>query len=145
MDDVRIYGRELSAPEIGNLYAIGLPAPDIVANGSDGPLSISQTDTLTLSVSLDPGILAGVNADWWGLAETPFGMFHYNIASRSWVPGMAPTRQGPLSPLESLEVMLMRDLPVGSYTTRFGVDPIMNGVFDIDDLFMDSVEINVTP
>ena len=41
----------------GYLYAIGetnAPAPGIKANGSDGPLAISQGDLLTIEVSLDP-------------------------------------------------------------------------------------------
>ena len=144
MDDVRIYGRALSTREIRDLYFLGMPTPDIVANGLDGPLEISQADSLRLDASLDPGILAEVDADWWGIAETPMGMFYYDIDDHSWIPGLAPSYQGPLFVLDSFKIKSLQDLPVGLFRAHFGVDPIMNGLLDLDELYIDSIEINVS-
>ena len=53
------------------------PVPNIMANGSDGPLSITTFQPLSLSVSLDAGSSEGQMADWWVAADTPFGIFSY--------------------------------------------------------------------
>lgn len=49
------------------------PLLDIKVNNSDGPLSITQKESCTLSLSLDPGNRLGQNADWWIVALTPKG------------------------------------------------------------------------
>jgi hypothetical protein len=65
------------------------PLPDIKANGSDGPLTVTQADNLIIEVALDPGIYTGYPADWWVLADTPFGWYYYDRVS--WKPGQFVT------------------------------------------------------
>jgi hypothetical protein len=147
IDEFSVYERALSAEEIREAYAMDFacrPIPDIKVNGSDGPLSITQSDTLTLEVSLDPGGFTGHQADWWGIAETPMGMYHYDVYTHSWKPGLLPTLQVPLYNLEALEILTGGDLPLGEYTVLFGVDLMMNGIMDLDDVILDSVDIDVT-
>ena len=43
---------------------IGAPAPDIKANGSDGPLNIALTGDLSITIDLSSGGFEGENADW---------------------------------------------------------------------------------
>ena len=57
------------------------PLPDIKANGSDGPQTISQGDNLTVTVALDPGGHDGKNADWWVAATSLFGLYWYTSDS----------------------------------------------------------------
>jgi len=121
--------------------------PDIKANGSDGPVTISPTDSLDITISLDPGTCTD-NADWWVLASTPFqnpyDWVHFTIPP-AWLPGMLVTYQGQIFPLAPFSVLNLPGLPVGNYTFFFGVDTDMNGILDIGQLFYDGVGVNVVP
>ena len=119
------------------------PTPDIKANGSDEP--VTPIDNLSVTVALAPKSRSGENADWWVVADTPFGWFHYDVPSGSWVPDLAVTFQGSLFDLPPFEVLSMSGLPTGNYTFYFGVDMVMNGSLDMSDIFYDSVVVNITP
>ena len=80
------------------------PAPEIKANDSDGPVTITINDTLSITISLSSGDFAGDNADWWVLVDTPSGWYYYNV-STSWQAGLSVTYQGPLFNLSSSEVL----------------------------------------
>lgn len=116
---------------------------DIKANGSDGPLSIVQGDDLSVFIELTSGSSEGASADWWVLANTPFGWYYYNINGR-WLPIQSVTYQEVLYNLIPFEVLNMSSLPVGSYTFYFGVDENMNGAVDCP-LYYDSVAVTITP
>jgi hypothetical protein len=119
--------------------------PDIKANNMDVPITISLGSNLTVDVSLYPGSHSGQNADWWVLADTPFGFYYYNL-SAGWQPGIFATNQGPLTDLITYEVLNNSGLPTGSYKFYFGVDMIMNGSIDIGpQLYYDRVDVNLTP
>jgi len=47
------------------------PFPDIKVNGQDGPVAVNTGDSVSVSVSLDPGAWSGRNADWWVAARNP--------------------------------------------------------------------------
>ena len=118
------------------------PVPDIKANGSDGPLTVSPGNALSVTVQLNAAGSTG-NADWWVLADTPFGWYYDNLSS-GWQPGQTVTYMGPLTNLTSYEVMNMT-LPTGSYTFYFGIDANMNGSIDMGAIYYDSVDVTVTP
>ena len=123
-------------------------SPDIKANGLDGPVSQKPADNLSATVSLDPGG-SSVNSDWWVAAETPLGWFYFDVSIMKWLnAGDSPTdlsftHQGPLFDLSTFEVLNMPGLPVGTYTLYFAVDTNMNGSLDFDQLFFDSVVVNI--
>jgi M6 family metalloprotease-like protein len=139
VSDISVSGLEMTAK-----FSIS-PVPDIKANGSDGPITITTANNLLVTVELDAGNSSGFNADWWVLADTPFGWYHYNVASNSWFPGLIVTYQGPLFDLAPYVVLNMSGLPTGTYIIYFGVDTNMNSSVDMDVLFFDSVDVNVTP
>jgi hypothetical protein len=118
--------------------------PNIKANGSDGPVTVTQSDPLSVTVELNAAGNSD-DADWWVLADTPFGWYRYDVGGDTWVPGQAVTHQGPLFDLSSYEVLNMSGLPVGSYIFYFGVDTIMNGSIDMGVIYYDSVDVNITP
>jgi len=122
------------------------PIPDIKVNGSDGPLTLSHGDNLTVTVSLDPASNEGEDADWWVAAYTPFDWYYYDVigGSWSWVPGLSVTCQGPLFNLSPFEVLNISDLPEGTYTFYFGVDVNMDGSLDYDQLYYDEMEVNIS-
>ena len=118
------------------------PSPDIKANGSDGPIEITPGDTLSVTVELGPGDYTGYPADWWVLADAPFGWYYYDL--NGWRPGQSVTYQGGLFNLAPYEVLNESGLPIGGYTFYFGVDGNMNGTIDFP-LRYDSVEVDIKP
>jgi hypothetical protein len=121
------------------------PAPDIKANGSDGAITISQSEKLSVTVELNLSTRASENADWWVVAETPFEWYYYDVNRDSWKPGLICTYGGPLFDLPPYDVLNMSGLPTGDYTFYFGVDMVMNGSLDMSDIYYDSVEVEITP
>ena len=119
-----------------------LPFPDIKVNGSDGPITLSQSDILNITVSLDNNGRTD-NADWWLAADTPFGLFFFTFDS--WTDAWVPGYQGPLFYLDSFEVfnMPVLGLPAGTYTLYFGVDIVMDGNVTWDSAYYDTVEVNI--
>jgi parallel beta-helix repeat protein len=120
------------------------PTPDVKANGEDGTITITTNDTLSVKVELDAGDYDSEDADWWHVADTPFGWYRYNVSTNSWVPGIQVTYQGPLFNLTPpFETLNISGLPTGTYTLYFGVDMNMNGSIDFDKLYYDSVVVYV--
>lgn len=119
-----------------------IPVPDIKANGSDGPLSISQGDILIITVSLDPGSYDENPADWWVAATSPFGLYWFTL-DKGWVRSDAPIRVygGPLFSLSPYTILEISTLPLGGYTFYFGVDDNMDGVLDAT--YVDSVLVTI--
>lgn len=120
------------------------PVPDIKANGSDGPITISRSDTLIVTVDFDAGSLSGIEADGWLVAQTPLGWYYYDRTA-GWLPGKEVTLQIPLRNFPSIEVLNMSGLPAGNYTFYFGVDLIKNGLINIGQAFYDSAEVTINP
>jgi hypothetical protein len=145
-----IYGGSKNAVEvyIKTLCVAADPVPEIKANASDGPITIPQSENLSVTVELDAGDSVGENADWWVVASTPFSPpsdWYYYDLTLDWQPGLNVTYQGPLFDLSSYTVLNISGLPVGNYTFYFGVDMIMNGSLDMGDIYYDSVEVTITP
>jgi hypothetical protein len=121
------------------------PVADIKANGSDAPIAITTNDTLVVDVSLDAGAYAGLPVDWWLLADTPMGWYHYRTCDGLWIPGWSVSARAALSDLPPTPVYNDRLTTPGLYRVYFGVDYPMDGILQTDLLFYDSVEINVIP
>jgi immune inhibitor A len=123
--------------------------PDIKANGSDGPVTIHTTDSLILTLSLDPGSYGGNMADWWLLVKTPLSYpndwYYYDLNGNAWRKGKKVTHQGTLFNLSPYDITIDPGLPAGSYIFYFGVDTIMNGSIDMGELYYDSVNVDVIP
>jgi hypothetical protein len=117
------------------------PAPDIKANDSDGPITISTLDSLSVAVTMQAGDFSSTNCDWWCAAQTPWGWYCYDYESNQWIEGLQVTYMGPCANLPTTEILNMT-LPQGAFTFYFGVDDIMNGNVD-GNLFYDSVNVTV--
>jgi len=124
------------------------PVPDIKANGSDWPVTISQSVILSVTGQLNAGSLEGQDADWWVVARTPSPPpddWYYFDLNLGWLPGFTVTYQGPLFDLPTYEALNTSGLPLGSYTVYFGVDMAMNGLLDMDQAYYDSVDVIIDP
>jgi hypothetical protein len=119
------------------------PIPDIKANGSAGPISITQADTLKIRISLISYGLTD-NADWWLVYKTSSVWFHYNKVTKSWDPGLGVTHQGALFDLNNKKVFQSLGLSPGTYWFYFGVDMNMDGKVTKSSLYYDEVKVTVT-
>lgn len=131
---------------VDTVFAVD-PVPDIKANRSNSPITITPNDNLIVTVELDPGSHSGKDADWWVIADSPFGWYYYDIDCGCWISNPGPylpvTYQGPLFDLSPpLEVLSMSALPTGAYTFYFLVDIMMNGQID-EPFYYDSVVVEV--
>ena len=124
---------------VWEILSTSSPEPDIKANGSNGPISVSLGIPISVSVSLNPGNSYTQSADWWIAAHSPFGWYTYSDQT-GWQPEVYPYDQIPLTSLPSVEV-LNAFLPAGNYTFYFALDSNMDGVPDAT--WYDSVDVQV--
>jgi hypothetical protein len=138
---------QLFAENIFSWLLLQSPVPDIKANGSDGPITISSSTNLQVTIELDAADLAGINADWWLLVDANlFGTsyWYYWHLSNAWYAGTTVSYMGPLADVSPpYEVLNYTGLYPGIYTFYLGVDTNMNGVIDVDELHYDSVTVEV--
>jgi len=116
------------------------PIPDVKANGSDGPVTMSSGTNLSITVALDARG-EKTEADWWIAAQTPSGWYYLDIGG-GWKPGLAVSRQAPLSDFGPVMVLSTSGLPPGAYVFYFAIDRTVNGLLD-QPLFVDGVAVNI--
>ncbi|MCP4688768.1 MAG: DUF1565 domain-containing protein, partial [Desulfobacterales bacterium] len=126
--------------DIGALEWDAPPIPDIKANGSDGPVTLSPGDPLSITVSVDPGLHAGQSADWWIGALAPSGWSTLTL-SDGWLPGINLLAQSPLVELSPPIELLNTVLSPGSYLYCIAVDHNDDGLPDAT--WWDSVEVRI--
>ena len=121
--------------------------PDIKANGSDVPIVISPTTPVSIKVSLNPGDQAGLNAEWWIVAQlkSTFGIFpqyqyYAYVHPTGWLPGINPCIVMPLTALSSTNV-LSATLSPGEYEFFFLTDDNVDGI--PEGTWVDSVKVSV--
>lgn len=114
--------------DMGAYEYAGLPVPDIKANGSDGPITVLSNQAVSITVSLDPGCLAGHNADWWIAYHKPFGWL--SCVYPDWIDGIQRCFEAPLVGFSSFE-LINSTFPPGDYLFCFVVDENADGNLDI--------------
>jgi hypothetical protein len=107
----------------------GLGTPTIRANGNTNEVAITHPGTVSITVEMNAGESAGVEADWWVVAlSLNTGEWYYLDSSMQWlmfsgnVSECQPAYQGPLFNLPSTTVLSGYTLPQGTFNFYFGVD-----------------------
>ena len=130
--------------DMGAYEYVGVPVPDIKANGENGSITVSSGAPVSIVLSLDPDNLSGQNVDWWVVESAPDGhYYHFDLSTGSMVQGLTPTHQGPLFNLGATQLLNSSDLTAGTHTFYFAVDMNMNGSLDMSSLYYDSVNVIV--
>jgi len=131
------------APDIGAYEYSDNPIPDIKVNGSDGPITLNQSDRLTITIALENNGRTD-NAKWWLAADTPFDFLFFT--SKGWIDKQQPLYQRPLFYLEPYEVFSIdtSQLSAGTYILYFCIDTNMDSDTIWDSPYCDSVIVNVT-
>jgi hypothetical protein len=127
-------------------FSLNGPKPDIKVNGSDGPLSLSTSDAVEVSIGLDPGDLEGDPADWWVFVERNSSLTwwaEFVIGGKPrWTRSSVPLRFAGFDMIYfgAYTVVGPRTLPPGDYVWFFSVD-VRNE--NPENAFIDEVELTV--
>lgn len=99
------------------------PVPDVKGNGFDGPLTVSTTETVAVTVSMDPGDMAGDPVDWWVFVDVNSSITYWWRYPGSWMISATPVRAAaaPLMSVSSQQIY-QGTFPAGSYVFTFAVD-----------------------
>jgi len=107
----------------------GLGTPVIRANGETNEVSINHPGAASITVEMNAGESAGVEADWWALALAHgSGEWYYLDGSMQWhlfsgnLAECRPAYQGALFDLPAATILSGFILPRGGYSFYFGVD-----------------------
>jgi len=105
------------------------PLPDIKVDGQDGPLTVSHTQIVTMTVSLDPGGQAGVPHDWWvfGRLNAMYSFWWTLPLPGMWTYSATPKRawNGGLMKVNDF-IVTQAKIPSGSWIFTFAVDQLNN-------------------
>ena len=122
--------------------------PNITINSQNSSqITLRQGSQLSVAISMSTS--SSLEADWWVLADTPYGWFVWYFYSPSdcvWrFAASEASYQGPLFNLSPFEVLNMNtaELAVGTYVFYFGVDLLQNGRIDYDVLYYDYAALNL--
>lgn len=129
----------LLAPSL--IYAA---TPLVRANGSEGSVAIATSDSIAISIHMTD-VVSNPVVDWWIAVVTPLpapdDVYFFN--GSSWTTERLVAYQQATTNIDSLEVLSISDLPVGTYTFYFGIDLNPDGELDMDSLTVSSVELSV--
>jgi len=120
------------------------PVPGIKVNGSDGPIDIPSGGSTSVTVSLDPGSLAGQRMDWWvkAVREPNLATFWYVYGS-GWIKAATPVRASSRK-LKAIPLFEIYNgtLPSGTWTLTFAIDQL-DGVYQ--ETYKDTATVNILP
>ncbi|MBU4365925.1 MAG: leucine-rich repeat domain-containing protein [Verrucomicrobia bacterium] len=121
--------------------------PTIKANGKVGNITVNYSEAVSVTAEMNAGDYAGVPFDWWVVACAGSSWFYMNNSSQ-WteendLQKWHPVYQGSLFHLPATEVLNISGLMIGSYTFYFAVDLPMNGVLNMERIWVDAVTVNV--
>ncbi|MBW1932935.1 MAG: YncE family protein [Deltaproteobacteria bacterium] len=119
------------------------PLPVIKINGLDGPLTLTTSDSVRLTLHMENNGRTDV-ADWFLAASTPFGIGFWT-PSTNWQTAWLPMYQGMLVDVEEFgsPVIPLTGFPIGTYTFIFAVDVNMDGAVSLPYIYWDTVILNV--
>lgn len=122
------------------------PIPTVFANNVTESIILMPNEPLTLTVSLDPSVYVGNQADYWVRALTPMGTFWLNDRFE-FSESDQPIRAygGELLTIDNFTIFSLpvNALPPGIYTITFAVDDNLDGI--ADGTFNNTVTITITP
>ncbi len=123
-DDNSVYETNENNNTDANPFQYGdPPAPDIKIDGDDGPITIPSTQSINMTISLDPGSMNGVTQDLWVLAyKSGGGVFAWvHSLPYHWTNLYQKAYRGPLFPITSYTIR-SGTIPAGTWTIEFSVD-----------------------
>jgi len=127
------------------------PTVGIKVNGSHNPVTVSTSQTVSVTIQLNVGLLGGLTTDWFILAHdvTRDTWYQYvnPYSTTSWrAPWLGGTSlQAPLVNVPNYEVLHLNGMAAGQYDFYFGIDMNRNGRMDFDTLYYDGASVIVTP
>ncbi|MEI8123271.1 MAG: Ig-like domain-containing protein, partial [bacterium] len=127
------------------------PVVDIKVNGSDGPVNVTTSQTVSATIHLNVGRYGGRTVEWYVLAhDVTRDVWYQYVAPFTTTSWRAPwtggtSLQAPLSNVGPYEVLRLNGMAAGQYDFFFGIDMNRNGWIDVETLYYDSVSVTVAP
>jgi len=115
------------------------PVPDIKISGDDGPLTIPSSQSINMTIALQPASMNGVVQDWWIVAFKDGGGTYswvYNLPYH-WKVGLQKAHRGPLFNLNTYSIH-QGYIPVGTWMIEFAVD---DPNYFYERTYMDFIEV----
>jgi hypothetical protein len=103
----------------------------IKANGERRHATVLSGNPVKIDITLDAKDYAGVNAEWWVAAYSPYGGFFSYVYPIGWVEGLERALVSPLFDFLGDVTLLNGPLAGGMWTFYFVLDEEVNGVPDI--------------
>lgn len=122
--------------------------PDLRINQRHRSLDLGRGEWVAVTVQLDPGMYAGVEADWWVVALAN-GAWYYLDRSMEWawfngnLDHCRPVLQGPLFHAGPATVLNSAGLPAGYFQFWFAVDPRDGGLNVHGPILYDSLGVTI--
>ncbi|HMB31320.1 MAG TPA: PQQ-binding-like beta-propeller repeat protein [Desulfohalobiaceae bacterium] len=119
------------------------PQPQIKVNNKEGPVTVTKSEEILVTVSLDSGDRKGQMADWWIVAYTPSTEWQSWVIEPyvEWVNGIERIFEYRLVDLPSTQINTP-DFSSGKNYVAFAVDKNNNGRLDAT-WWWDFVEVNI--
>lgn len=115
------------------------PLPLIRVGNNSEYISISQDNPFSVTVELYPGKYTGKPAEWWIVANTPYGLFSY-VHPQTWTRDWSMTIQAPFVRLFPFQVF-SGQLPIGVYDFYFNIDDQIDGQLQVK--WWDQVRVKI--
>jgi parallel beta-helix repeat protein len=122
--------------DMGFHYPPYVPVPTIRVDGQNGPLNIPSTQTVLITIHLDPGDDVGVTFDSWIFAQKLWGITFSWVSQGTWRPGHHVLSY-PLFAIQGFTVH-HGTIPVGNWTFAFAVDALNN---TYEGTYEDTIEV----
>ena len=117
------------------------PQPAIDANNQTGSVSVNESTTVNISISIQAGTMAGDDFDWWMVYFAPGNQVYSFTLENGWVQSLSSVGALPLMSFENLPIF-SDSLEPGTYSFYFGVDPVQDGILS-SPIWLDSVTVQV--
>jgi WD40 repeat protein len=127
------------------LGAMAHPQLDVKLNGSDGPIYLTQSDSVQLCLSLDANGRTDLLADWWLIGDGPFGTLFWT-PSTGWTTSWLPMYQGQVVDVPNFcsPPTPLAGFPPGRYRFFFAIDIQMDGIVEKPLMYWNKAVLFVT-
>ncbi len=105
----------------GLAFAPDPPVLDIQIDGQQGPITVPSTQSVVMTIHLDPRLELGTTMDWWIVADKSWGNKFSWVWPGKWILGRKRAIVYPLIQINSYTIHTGA-IPVGTWRIEFAVD-----------------------
>ena len=119
-----------------------MPVPSIFSGSSHDTISVSTSETVSISVSIDAGDMLNKAGDWWIIYVSPNNSIVSLTSELHWTEGIVPVLSIPLISFESIPIFSDTLTSPGLYTFYFAFDDKADGIPEAP-VWLDALAVQV--